>query len=243
MRHISLSVCFWPNLSLRDGQLRVGSGQSRQAAVDPKQTAIQSSVVSTGLIAGKPAPTEWTAPGNHQPSGMRCTCGSRACRRWAAKRPRLQMFRTMRADHLCVGGINRPTLQPGKSFTYLCFDHRFPSISNIDSSRSLVDIDRSVPPHFERWKHQEIRCSLFLVVHFPNILSPHFFRCGRLGCILVSAGRCCSAIGFDRQRRYYAYGLPSMAAVRAGTLACAGTCIVRRSVNPCTAATLLFDSG
>ncbi|MNM87585.1 hypothetical protein D3C81_997730 [compost metagenome] len=27
-----------------------------------------------------------------------------------------------------------------------------------------------------------------------------------------------------------------------GTFACAGTCIVRRSVNPCTAATQLFDS-
>lgn len=33
-----------------------------------------------------------------------------------------------------------------------------------------------------------------------------------------------------------------MAAVRAGTLACAGARYVRRSVNPRTAATLLFDS-
>lgn len=35
-------------------------------------------------------------------------------------------------------GTMRPTLQPRKSFTYLCFDHHFPGISHIDSSRDWL---------------------------------------------------------------------------------------------------------
>ena len=50
----------------------------------PWRTPCQRPVVSTGLIAGKPAPTE-ISPAS---GGLCSTCRSRACRRWAAKRPR-----------------------------------------------------------------------------------------------------------------------------------------------------------
>jgi hypothetical protein len=81
----------------------------------------------------------------------------------------------------------------------------------------------------------------FLVGRFPKILPAPVFRCGHFFRVLVSVGRCTSTIGFDRPQRYTAR-ITVHGGCAWGTLACAGFC-VRRSVNPCTAATIPFDSG
>jgi len=88
---------------------------------------------------------------------------------------------------------------------------------------------------------ESIRKKNFLVGHFPKILLPFVFRCGRFGSALMSVGRCISAIGFDRPRRDTSHSLVHYGGCAWGTFACAGSGI-RRSVNLCTAATHVFDS-
>ncbi|RFQ01080.1 hypothetical protein D0O09_16765 [Pseudomonas putida] len=78
--------------------LWVDSGLSRKAAFDPERTLIQSSFVSAGLIAGKPAPTGTSPAFRH------------ALYLWeprlpamVAKRPRLQMFALGRNQPFTTG--------------------------------------------------------------------------------------------------------------------------------------------
>ena len=88
--------------------------------------------------------------------------------------------------------------------------------------------------------HLKLRIIPFHVGNFPNILPNRSNCCDGLGRALVSACRCKSTTGFDRPTTspctYTRYGGSTW-----GT-SCAPSLRSPRSVNPRTAATLLFDS-